>query len=366
MKTIDNIIKVGVDERAKLLKILNRVCKTPKADSTPKESMQKMDESNNNTFDNITSLTELLNYAKLPHEFNQRLLKAENYIQNSTRLIEIANSLKAINLPSFHQRITTIESTQVTMETNISSIKGMVTKMFQAFKGMSSSTPSDSAFVLTSTQLEVHASVRGGGNLGSKLAKTSLLHKGGANVNFSKPRTEIIGSSFALVIDITPLEHPESPSVAPKANRGKGITTNDTESPKKLVKAPTVVRPDPNEAIRVPYEIHESQLSLPPAQAPSQLLGRKRKIIELEHEICIPGLECNRSLPEGVQIVDNMVIEEPEYEIFYINIFSDEAFQKMSDIHKVDTKTLLTYQVMDSDITTPEKQKVLPEVKEAY
>ncbi|GKA01000.1 hypothetical protein Tco_0673665 [Tanacetum coccineum] len=34
---------------------------------------------------------------------------------------------------------------------------------------------------------------------------------------------------------------------------------------------------------------------------------------KLEHEVKVPGLECDRSLPEGVPFANNMVIEEPEY-----------------------------------------------------
>ncbi|GJY16091.1 hypothetical protein Tco_0386513 [Tanacetum coccineum] len=94
-----------------------------------------------------------------------------------------------------------------------------------------------------------------------------------------------------------------------------------------------------------------------PEQASSQLLGRKRKIIDLEPEICIPRLECNRSLPEGVQFVNNMVIEEPEYGMFFIDFVGDKAFQRMSDVHKVDVETLLTYLVMASTITTPKNQR---------
>ncbi|GJS50217.1 hypothetical protein Tco_0600338 [Tanacetum coccineum] len=62
--------------------------------------------------------------------------------------------------------------------------------------------------------------------------------------------------------------------------------------------------------------------------APGQVLsitsGRKRKIQELEHEARIPGLECNRSLHEGVPFVNNMVIEEPDYGMFFIDVFGDE------------------------------------------
>ncbi|GJR50376.1 retrovirus-related pol polyprotein from transposon TNT 1-94 [Tanacetum coccineum] len=263
------------------------------------------------------------------------------------------------------------------------------------------------------------------------------------------------------VIDITLPEQPKSLLVAPKADRGKEIATDDVESPKKLVKASSKVSPDLNEPVRVPYEIHRKlyhltndeiqehldkeekmkkatkeakllamskpelikvvheeasklehsqkvkkamelrkkdsinilisvykgtdrrnfevhnpfkfgnfgiteldelgpiiqkkknkivgelmtslgkryeilmkileelgiQSALPaPAQATSQPSGRKRKIMELEPEIRIPGLECNMSLPEGVLFVNNMVIEEPEYGMFFIDVFGDEAF----------------------------------------
>ncbi|GKA06841.1 hypothetical protein Tco_0686065 [Tanacetum coccineum] len=79
--------------------------------------------------------------------------------------------------------------------------------------------------------------------------------------------------------------------------------------------------------------------------------------MELEPEIRIPGLECNRSLLEGVPFVNNMVIEEPEYVMFFIDVFGDEAFERLNEIHKVDIETLLTYLVMASNITTPENQR---------
>ncbi|GJY98383.1 retrovirus-related pol polyprotein from transposon TNT 1-94 [Tanacetum coccineum] len=49
-----------------------------------------------------------------------------------------------------------------------------------------------------------------------------------------------------------------------------------------------------------------------PEKDQSQFSGRKRKHMDLEPEIKVPGLECNRSLPEGVPFMNNMVIEEPE------------------------------------------------------
>ncbi|GJZ88240.1 retrovirus-related pol polyprotein from transposon TNT 1-94 [Tanacetum coccineum] len=62
---------------------------------------------------------------------------------------------------------------------------------------------------------------------------------------------------------------------------------------------------------------------------------------ELEPETRIPGLECNRSLLENVPFINNMVIEEPEYGIFFTDDFRDQAFQRWSDIDKVGMEALV-------------------------
>ncbi|GKB49088.1 hypothetical protein Tco_0899841 [Tanacetum coccineum] len=74
---------------------------------------------------------------------------------------------------------------------------------------------------------------------------------------------------------------------------------------------------------KIPEELRiQSALPAPiPEQAPSQSSRRKRKHMELKPKIKVSGLECNRSLPEGVPFVNNMVIEEPEYGIFFIDVF---------------------------------------------
>ncbi|GJR81408.1 retrovirus-related pol polyprotein from transposon TNT 1-94 [Tanacetum coccineum] len=56
-------------------------------------------------------------------------------------------------------------------------------------------------------------------------------------------------------------------------------------------------------------------------QVPGLSSGRKRKEQELEHEVRILGLECNRSHPEGIPFVNNQVIEHPENGIFFIDAF---------------------------------------------
>nr|GEV20234.1 retrovirus-related Pol polyprotein from transposon TNT 1-94 [Tanacetum cinerariifolium] len=65
MKTIDNINKFGIDERAKLLKALNRFSETLEVDSTLKEEIKKMAESYNTTSGNLSGLKKLINNAKL-------------------------------------------------------------------------------------------------------------------------------------------------------------------------------------------------------------------------------------------------------------------------------------------------------------
>ncbi|GKA97631.1 hypothetical protein Tco_0825525 [Tanacetum coccineum] len=94
-----------------------------------------------------------------------------------------------------------------------------------------------------------------------------------------------------------------------------------------------------------------------PKQALSQASGRKRKHMELEPKIKVHRLECNRSLLEGVPFVNNMVIEEPEYEIFFTDVFGDQAFQRWNDIHKVGIDSLVSYLVMASMIKTLENAR---------
>ncbi|GJW33332.1 retrovirus-related pol polyprotein from transposon TNT 1-94 [Tanacetum coccineum] len=105
------------------------------------------------------------------------------------------------------------------------------------------------------------------------------------------------------------------------------------------------------------------ELVLVPEKDQSQSSGRKKKYMELEPEIKLPRLECNRSLPEGVPFVNNMVIEEPEYGIFFTDVFGDQAFQRWNDIHKVGVDSLVSYLVMASMVKTPENARFCLKLK---
>ncbi|GJS43221.1 hypothetical protein Tco_0568264 [Tanacetum coccineum] len=91
--------------------------------------------------------------------------------------------------------------------------------------------------------------------------------------------------------------------------------------------------------------------------ASSQSLGRKRKHMELELEVKVLGLECNKSLSKGIPFVNHMVIEEPEYGIFFIYVFGDQAFQRWDDIHKVGVDSRVSYLVMASMAKTKENAR---------
>ncbi|GKD20199.1 hypothetical protein Tco_1221902 [Tanacetum coccineum] len=92
-------------------------------------------------------------------------------------------------------------------------------------------------------------------------------------------------------------------------------------------------------------------------QTPSLQYLQKRKHMELEPKIKIPELECNRALPENVPFVNNMVIEEPEYGIFFTDVFGYQAFQRWNDIDKVGIDALVSYMVSASMVQTPENTR---------
>ncbi|GJT28210.1 hypothetical protein Tco_0908485 [Tanacetum coccineum] len=57
--------------------------------------------------------------------------------------------------------------------------------------------------------------------------------------------------------------------------------------------------------------------------------------MELEPEVYIIGLHYSSSIPEGVKFLENMVIEEPEFNLFFIDEFNDPTFHRVTDIHKL-------------------------------
>nr|GEX83439.1 hypothetical protein [Tanacetum cinerariifolium] len=356
MKIIDNISKAGIDERAKLLKALNRVFETLEADSILKEEMQKMVEFYNTTSGNLSGLTKLINNAILL------------------------------------EPLTKLEGFQSTL--NTLSTQWMVTEMLQAFKGMSSSTYYGSASILKAPQPKVHVSVRGENfkkqinnltndeiqeylNKEEKIKKkakhakllemiktkiTKVVHK---EVEKARIDLKIVlntkgGGQFKKIQDAKHQVHKRQHTKKSKRLMElKNKRTNQymwTISNRLRLKPISYVKIHPNlkPVVLIVYrandrrnfQVHNpskytnfrvtelDELGLFIQKKKNKIVGkvmtslgkRKRKHFKLEPEIIVLGLECNQILRENVSFVNNMVIEEPEYLMFFIDVLGELAF----------------------------------------
>ncbi|GJT27098.1 retrovirus-related pol polyprotein from transposon TNT 1-94 [Tanacetum coccineum] len=400
-------------------------------------------------------------------------------------------------------RISGLERAQNHINFNMSSlkedtlsIKSMMTEMYTVFKGQPSSAPSGSV-TLTLALTYIPANVEGENATHTATEEPPSHTEGETDANMQEKPDETKQSTEANIKFIDPSTHqPQITQAQPitiihpepfvQQREGKGISTDDqAENQTKLVKASSIVHPDPDAPVLVPYtingklhyltdeqiqeyldkeekikkakeearlfemtkpevkssrklrmlnmqslrentlrrgtdgrnfDVHKPflfgefgiseldelreiipkkknavvkdlmnslsrryerlrkipeelgiQSALPASeQASSQTSGRKRKHIELEPETRIPGLECNRALPENVLFVNNMVIEEPEYGIFVTDEFGDQAFQRWSDIDKVGMEALVSYLLAVSMVKSPEKCKVQHETEKTH
>ena len=62
--------------------------------------------------------------------------------------------------------------------------------------------------------------------------------------------------------------------------------------------------------------------------APPKASRRKRKQVELEPEIRVLGLDCDRSLPEGINWLNNVVLEVLERGMCFTDEYGNPAFQR--------------------------------------
>ncbi|GKD26559.1 hypothetical protein Tco_1232773 [Tanacetum coccineum] len=196
-----------------------------------------------------------------------------------------------------------------------------------------------------------------------------------------EPPSHTEGEHVAMKNDTEKLESDKVEEEPTNAVLISTVKPTETLTPEKLILASKVVREDPDEPVRVPYMINvkmhyltndginahmekenliktaaeeAKMFEMTKTEIHPQSSGRKIKHMELEPKIKVPGLECNRSLPEGVFFVNNMVIEESKYGIFFTDVSGDQAFQRWNDIHKVGVDSLVSYLVMASMIKTLE------------
>ncbi|GJY54577.1 hypothetical protein Tco_0446241 [Tanacetum coccineum] len=382
-------------------------------DKLVEASMSSLDRSSTTISDfykGLNVITQLLkdisNAVKDDPVTNQKINEAtETFTRISSNVIEVLCLVKGFYFSTLLSAVKSLrdhavkqeESTTAGIKKDTSKIKSMMTEKYAAFQGHPSSAPSGSVTpILALTDIQANVE---GENANTTAIEEPPSHTEGET---EEPRLEIPISSILSTID-----------------KGKGIATESDDDPsKKLVKASSIVRPDPDEPVRDKEEqikkakeearllaitkpevikvvqeeaekigldpkaikgakagemfkkaqdaehavlkrqhtekvrkslelrkhnrryerlkkiskelgIH-SAFPLPaPEQASSRSSRKKRKHMELEPETRIPGLECNRTLPENVSFVNNMVIKEPEHGIFFTDEFGDQAFSLM-------------------------------------
>nr|GEV27364.1 reverse transcriptase domain-containing protein [Tanacetum cinerariifolium] len=303
----------------------------------------------------LDNLTEVQDAVKEDPALNKKVLDvAEAYTKNSSSLTEL---LTLTGISSLRQ--------------DALKIKSMMTEIFNAFKGQSSSAPSSN--VPTTTPVRKTRSIPI-----STIKLTEIVLKiptpndgvkikviGSSRPQPTETPSEVTQAhSTSSMIIITPPSQPKSSRATPITDKGKGKPVVIT------VYKGTNRR---NFEVHNPFKFGDFRITeldelipiiqkkknkiVAPKQGSSQLLKRKRRRMRLDPELRIPALECNMSLPEGVLFIYNVVIEEPEYGMFFIDVFGDETIQRTNDINKVGVDTLITYLVMALNITTHENQR---------
>nr|GEY68455.1 hypothetical protein [Tanacetum cinerariifolium]GEZ01711.1 hypothetical protein [Tanacetum cinerariifolium] len=231
---------------------------------------------------------------------------AKAYTKNPfdlTKLPSLAKSSTSIAWSLGH-RMTNIEFTQAAIQSDNSSlkqdtfeIKSMMSEIFNAFKGQSSSASSSSMPTTTLAIIEAPTTIEEGEDVTNTTTEEPSSHTERENKDMEtkKEKTsnekadkdqksarenrvfgtkiKLIGSLrpqptdtilevpqahlTSLVTDITPNSQPKSSQATLRTDKGKEKVTDDTnESTRRLVPASKKVRQDPDEAVQIPYEIH--------------------------------------------------------------------------------------------------------------
>ncbi|GJR40356.1 hypothetical protein Tco_1216040 [Tanacetum coccineum] len=295
-------------------------------------------------------------------------------------------------------RMTRIENTQANIQYNLASlktdtseIKAMMTEIFCTFKGQSFSTSSSS---VSKTTLVITEGDKDNMITEEHVSKTADAEKEPEQepqdtepipITIVMPivtstKTKIIGYSSRPqltdhILEVQVLQ-PENPShTTPKLDRGKGIARDTHESTIKHVPKSKEVCQDPDAHFLIPFEIRQefkpekitnihihlntklvaitvykdNDRSNFDVHKPFRFgdfgvtewdeLGaiipkKKIKVVEDLMTSFQKKYERLRSLPKGVSFINNLVIEQPKNGLFFIDVFGDEASQRMSDIHK--------------------------------
>ncbi|GJX64434.1 hypothetical protein Tco_0298777 [Tanacetum coccineum] len=272
------------------------------------------------------------------------------------------------------------------MQAGISSIKEMVTEMFHDFKGLSSSTPLSSATILIVTPPEANATVREGENSKKRvvvwqkppsytegepqpMVTRELKPKVAKDVEVAKVEKELAdlekeeklerATQEAKLIELN-----KHVLVKVVGEVDVELKVHQREYLAKVKKSNKLKKKRYNQYVWTttnrlkPEKITDTYIypNIKPV-AITVYKNNDQRNFELEPEVRIAGLECNKILPKGIPFVNNKVVETPEHVIFFTDALDEHAFQRVSAIHKVEVETLLGYLVMAGNVNNLNNQR---------
>ncbi|GKA51729.1 hypothetical protein Tco_0744925 [Tanacetum coccineum] len=208
------------------------------------------------------------------------------------------------------------------------SIKSIMTKMYQAFKGQSSSAPSSS---VTSTLALTHIPINIEGE--------------------DKPNTttEDPSSLIERETDANKKEKPEEPKHSTNANikfiEGKGIANDEqVEDQRKLDKASSIVLPDPDALVLVPCIINEKLHYLTAEQIEAHM-DKEEKIKKAKEEARLLAISKHEDTEHEVlkrkhtkKVRKSLELRKHKYDNYMWTINSRLKLEKITDI-KIHPKT---------------------------
>nr|GEY19994.1 copia protein [Tanacetum cinerariifolium] len=381
LKKFDNIIPLT---KRQLIKYLRKIDQNDKLVEASMSSLDKNSSTISDLYKGLEVISQLLkdiiNYVKDKPAINKKTEEAtETLAKISTQTNEILSLFRTFDFSTLQSIVKNNqahafkqeEASAAWMKQDTSEIKSMMFEMYATFKGQPSLAPSGSV-TPTLALTHIPANVEGE-NATHTATEEPPSHTGRETdayrqENVNKPKqstdanTEYISSSTYQHSDkkeqnkkaeeearLNAINQPKVIKVVHEEAKKLGIhpkeaiTTKAGEVFKKVQDTEhAVVKRKHTEKIKKSLELRKH---------------KKMKHMKLEPEVKILRLECNRALPENVLFVNNMVIKEPEYGIFFTDEFGDQAFQRWNDIHKVGMKALVSYLVVASMVKSPENAR---------
>ncbi|GJV58767.1 hypothetical protein Tco_1464867 [Tanacetum coccineum] len=246
-------------------------------------SMSSLDKSSTTISDlykGLDVITQLLkditNAVKDDPATNKKIEEAtKTFTKISSQTIKILSLVKDFDFTTLQSTVKNLQDHALKQEEasatwtkqDILEIKSMMMEIYEAFKDQSSSVPS--------------------GSVTPTLAITHI------------PISSIKPTQAQQIISTTP----ESPQASLRMDKGKGIATESDKDPSnKLVPASIIVRPDPDEEVKVPYTINGKMYFLTGKEMQAYL-DKEELIKKAEEEARLIAM----SKPEVIKVVQKEV-----------------------------------------------------------